>query len=83
MDSKDDRCVLSNAQVEALAKELASAISASLARSRVLGGFNRFAYNCTGDEFECLNEYHCHDPHDCHGKFGCPGSFICTHVFGG
>ena len=83
MASQEDYPVLSKEQIQQLSRDLAQAISTAFASSTAFGGVRRFGYDCTGDEFDCLNEYHCHDPHDCHNKFGCGGKFICTHIFGG
>jgi hypothetical protein len=72
--------------VKQLSSEIASAVSSAVSRTlgtHALRPRDAGGYNCTGDEFECLNEYHCHEPHDCTGKFGCPGTFICTQIFGG
>ena len=72
---------LSPELVKQLSSEIASAISRTLGAHALPTGAG--GYNCTGDEFSCLNEYYCHEPHDCTGKFECPGTFVCTQIFGG
>ena len=83
MANQEDRPLLSQEQMEQLARELADAITKTLARSTALDTRRKAGYICSGEEFNCLIEYDCHFPHDCINEFDCPGKFTCTKSFGG
>lgn len=66
---------LTHNDLEKLIPEIVDHVSKRVVDSVKQEFIPKGGYDCTGDEFSCLNNYECENVDDCHNRFDCPNTY--------